>query len=144
MATATGFSPWIVNLWDAETGKQLFEKEIGGSMASPPIPGMRRASNIAIAHVDSQRIAVVLTTPDSSFGPTRSRRSSFPARPAVPEATARLRVFRTDTGEESLSRDAEFFADDNDPFVFSRDGSCFATPLKDPFVQVCSTDTGAE
>ena len=50
----------------------------------------------------------------------------------------------SNTGEEILVRSAEFGGGGNETFVFSRDGSRFATPLSEPFIQVCSTETGAE
>jgi WD40 repeat protein len=55
-----------------------------------------------------------------------------------------LHVYKTESGEEILNRTAENYVDGRAPFAFSHDGSRFATPLKDPFIQVCDSQSGEE
>jgi serine/threonine protein kinase/WD40 repeat protein/tetratricopeptide (TPR) repeat protein len=126
VATVTESSSWLVKVWETSSGKEFFANEISKTVAS----------NISIAHVDSQKIALVLTTSTPNF----SRSNPFLQIPG----TARLRVFGTDTGEEKYFREAEFVRGQDSPFAFSHDGSCFAVPLKESFVQVCSIQSGAE
>lgn len=138
----------LMRVWEVESGKQLFEKELASQLLdmptfSRPMPtrldSMFAFSQISVAlvHVDSQRVAVVLMRRGG-----RSFSSTFGERFREPAAV--LHVFNTDTGEEVLNRTAEKYQYGPAPFAFSHDGSRFATPLKEPFIQVCDSQSGEE
>lgn len=137
----------VLRVWDVESGKQLFEKELyrlsfdqqepARTASDLRIELLRSAFSIALVHVDSQRVAVVLMQQGG-----RSFSSTFGERTREPAAV--LHVFNTDTGEEVLNRTAENYQYGPAPFAFSHDGSRFATPLKEPFIQVCDSQSGEE
>lgn len=138
----------LMRVWEVESGKPLFEKELASQLLdmptfSRPMPtrldSMFALSHISVAfvHVDSQRVAVVLMQQGG-----RSFSSTFGERTREPAAV--LHVFNTDTGEEVLNRTAENYQYGPAPFAFSHDGSRFATPLKEPFIQVCDSQSGEE
>ncbi len=134
VAAVTGTSPRIVRVWETGSGKQRFEKQVIPEVLVPSGASgtLGSASHVAIGYVDSERIALVMkeyeTTPDRSDQWV---------------GTARLQVFRFDTGEETFSMEVP-----NQPlaesFVFSRDGSRVAASLAEPFVQIWNIHSVAE
>ncbi len=133
----------VLHVWDVESGKQLFEKELDSSLlfdnqdtAWTTRDFISGAISVALVHVDSQRVAVVMRNRDG--------RSSGSFGDRVTEPAAVLHVFKTESGEEVLNRAAEDYVDGRATFAFSHDGSRFATPLKEPFIQVCDSQSGEE
>jgi serine/threonine protein kinase/tetratricopeptide (TPR) repeat protein/WD40 repeat protein len=138
----------LMRVWEVESGKKLFERELASLLFdrpafSRPTPTLLNSTfafsaiSAALVHVDSQRVAVVLMRRGG-----RSSSSIFGDR--ITEPTAVLHVYKTESGEEILSRTAENYVNGRATFAFSHDGSRFATPLKEPFIQVCDSQSGEE